>query len=198
MDPPDLVSVAESEATNSRSRKNTPVQHHPLRLDSGSPASSSVVEVASRKRKRPSEPLDFNVGTGPLAQPRPSRPPEDDRTDERLSKISKPKRLIMDCVLITKLPPRPRRQPVPPEPSEDEGARSQARAVARNREKRRGKRREVISTSRASVLSDSRSLAGDSMRSQSHSVSSIRPPLFEPVSLQSFWYRLWLNPLLGN
>lgn len=186
MDQLDLVSVAESEATNSRSRKETPVQHYPPRLDSGSPASSSLAEAASRKRKRPAEPQGLNVGTNPLSQHRPSQLPEDDRTDERLSKTSKPKRLIMDCVLITTLPPRPRRQPIPPTPFEDEDARSQAQAMARNKEKRRGKRREVISTSRASLRSDSRSLAGESMRSQSHSVSSIRPPLFEPVSVQSF------------
>lgn len=183
MDQLDLVSVAESEATNSRSRKETPVQSHPSRLDSGSPASSNVVEAASRKRKRPSESQDLNAETGRPSQPRSSRPPEDDRVDERLPVKSKPKRLIMDCVLITTLPPRPRRRPFPPEPSGEEDARSRARAAARSREKRRGKRREVIS--RASVRSESRSLAGESMRSQSHSVSSIRPPLFEPVSIES-------------
>jgi len=81
----------------------------------------------------------------------------------------------MDCVLITTLPPASRRKAAPPETSGDEDQSSQAREKAR--EKRRGKRREG-----ASVRSDSQSLVVQSMHSRSHSVSSLRPPLFEPVS----------------
>jgi len=87
----------------------------------------------------------------------------------------------MDCVLITTLPPVLGRKPAPETP-EDEDDNSQTRAGMRGREKQRGKRREVVSTSRASARSDSQSLVDESMRSQSHSVSSIRHPLFEPVS----------------
>lgn len=170
---------AHSESTNSRIGEETPVQRLLRRLDSDSPAVSGEAEATSRKRKRPSKPLNSK------AEPdRPSQPPMDDPGSERLPQIPRSsKRLIMDCVLITTLPPKPRRKIAPPEKSGDGGNRSHARARMRGREKQPlGKRREVATTSRASVHSDSRSLADESMRSQSHSVSSIRPPLFEPVS----------------
>lgn len=169
-----FVSVADSEPTNSQIREETPILPLPRRLDLGSPAMSVETEGSSRKRKRPSKP------TNPMAKPKlPSQPPTDDRGSERLSLVSKPsKKLRMDCVLITTLPPVLRRKPPPPQTSEDEDDRSRARA---REEKRRGKQREVTSTLRASVRSDSQSLVDESMRSKSHSVSSLRRPLFEPV-----------------
>ena len=180
----DPVSAADLEATNPRIREETPVQRHSHHPESNSPAVAGLTEVASRKRKRPSEPPSLNAG--PNCPSQPSQPTMDDRASVRSSQTSKPsKRWIMDCVLITTLPPRLRRKPAPPETSGDEDDRSQARATTRGREKRRGKRREVAPTSRVSVRPGSRSLVDESMRSRSHSVSSIRPPLFEPVSAKS-------------
>jgi len=171
----DPVPVTDPEATKSGTREETPVQRHSHRLESGSPA--------SRKRKRPSEPPNLNVGPDLPSQP--SQPTMDDRASAQSSQTSKPsKRLIMDYVLITTLPPKPRRKPVPPEKSGGED-RSQAMVTTRGREKQRGKQREVVSTSTAPVPPDPRSLADESMHSRSHSVSSIRPPLFEPVSAKS-------------
>jgi len=167
----DPVSVIDPDATNSRSREETPVQRHSRRLESDSPAAASLGDVASRKRKRPSEPP--NPNDGPDRPSQPSQPIMDDRT----SKSSK--RLIMDCVLITTLPPRLRKKPAPPETSGDEDGRPQTRTKTRGREKQRGKRREAAPTPRAWVREDK------SMRPRSNSVSSIRSPLFEPVSTKS-------------
>jgi len=177
----DPVPATDPEATNSGTREETPVQRRSHRLESGSPAVAGLAEIVSRKRKRPSEPPNLNLGPGPPS--RPSQPTTNYRTGGRSSQTSKSsKRLIMDCVLITTLPPKLRRKPVPPGTSGGEDDRSQAMTTTRGREKRRGKRREVASTSRAPVLPDPRSLADESMHPRSHSVSSIRPPLFEPVS----------------
>ena len=171
----DPVSVIDPDATNPRSREETPVQRHSRRLESDSPAAAGLADVASRKRKRPSEPPNPNAGPDRPSQP--SQPITDDRT----SKSSK--RLIMDCVLITTLPPRLRKKPAPPGASGDEDGRPQARTKTRGREKQRGKRREATPTPRAWVREDK------SMRPRSNSVSSIRSPLFEPVSTKSFLYR---------
>lgn len=179
----DPASVTDSEATSLRTREETPAQHNPRHLNSNSPTVSDLAGVASRKRKRPSEPPNSKSGPSHLPQPRPSQPPMNDQPSERLPQASQSsKRLIMDCVLITTLPPRLRRKPTPPETSGDEDGHSQTRDTIRGREKRRGKQREVASTSGASVRSDSRSLVD---KSRSHSVSSIRRPLFEPVSAKS-------------
>jgi hypothetical protein len=180
----DPVSVPDPEATDSRTREETPVQRHSRRLESDSPVVADLVDVASRKRKRPSEPS--GLGAEPSRPSQSSQPKTDERVSGRPHQTSKSsKRLIMDCVLITTLPPRPRRKPAPPETPEDEDDRSQARVTTRGRERQRGKRREVASTSRVSVRGGSRSLVDESTRSRSHSVSSIRPPLFEPVSARS-------------
>lgn len=171
----DPESIGALEPTNSQTRGETPAQRLSRRPHSGSPAVSVVVDDASRKRKRTSKPPGSGV--------EPSRPPTDNRTSERLSQAPKSsKRLRMDCVLITTLPPVPRRKTAHPETSEDEDRSSQARTRTRSRGKQRGKRREAASTSRASVRSNSESVADQSTRSQSHSVSSLRRPLFEPVS----------------
>lgn len=183
MDQLDPVPVTDLEATKSETREETPVQRHSHRLESGSPAVANLAETAPRKRKRPSEPPNLNVGPDLPSQP--SQPTMDGRASAQTSQTSKPsKRLIMDYVLITTLPPKLRRKPVPPETSGGKD-RSQAMVTTRGREKRRGKQREVASTSRAPVPLDPPSLADESMLSRSHSVSSIRPPLFEPVSPKS-------------
>ena len=179
----DSVSVPDPEATNSQTREETSVQRHSHPPKSDSPAVAGVAEVASRKRKRPSDPPNLNVEPDRPSQP--SQTTMDDRASVRLPQTSKsPKRLIMDCVLITTLPPRLGRKPVPPETSGNGDDRLQVRATTRSR-KQRGKRREVASTSRPPVRTDSRSLADEQIHSRSHSVSSIRPPLFEPVSARS-------------
>ncbi|KAF9646383.1 hypothetical protein BDM02DRAFT_3029199 [Thelephora ganbajun] len=162
---------------NSQIREKTPAQRLPRRPHSNSSVSVTA-EASSRKRKRPSEPPDSEAEPDHLSQP-----PTDNRPSERLSQTSQPSsRLRMECVLITTLPPAWRRKPAPPETSEDEDEDNLSRASTgmRGREKQRGKQREVVSTSRASVRSDSRSLADNSLRSLSHSVSSFRRPLFEP------------------
>jgi len=162
------ISVISSEATNSRTREETTVQHH-----SNSPGGPGLAEASSRKRKRPSESSNAIAGPNTPSQPRPSQPPMGGKASERLSQTSQPSKILrMECVLITTLPPKPRRKPAPPETSGDEETRSQV--AIRGREKQRGKQKEVAPTSRVSIRSD--------MRSRSHSVSSIRPPLFEPVS----------------
>lgn len=181
MDQLDPVSVADSEPPNIQI-KETPVLPLPRRLDSGSPVVSVEGEASSRKRKRTSKPPT-------TAEPDlPSQSPMDDRGGEGLSLLSQSsKKLRMDCVMITTLPPVLRRKPAPPKPTPpetSEGEDDRSRAKARI-EKRRGKQRELPPILRASVRSDSQSLVEEARRSQSHSVSSLRRPLFEPVSTKS-------------
>jgi len=167
--------------TNSQTKEETPAQPIPHRLDLDSATASVVVEDPSRKRKRTLEPP--NPKTEPDPQPQPSAA---NRASERSSQTSQSsKRLKMDCVLITTLPPVSVRKTAPPETSEDEGHSTRVSTGARGGEKQRGKRREAASTSRASARSDSQSSANRFARSRSHSVSSLRRPLFEPVSLES-------------
>ena len=176
----DPDSTGGPESTNSQIRGETPAQRLSRRPHSGSPAVSVAVEDPSRKRKRASK----TPGSG--VEPGPSRSKVHNQASELLSQAPQSsKTQKFDCVLITTLPPVPYRKTVtvPPETSGDEDQSSQAKTRARGREKRRGKRREVVSALRASVRSNSESLADQSMRSQSHSVSSLRRPLFEPVSL---------------
>lgn len=183
------ISVTDSEVTNSQTR-GTPAQRHPPHLDSNSPAGLGLAEASSRKRKRPSETPNPIAGPDGPSRPRLSQPPAGDRTSERLIQTPQSsKRQRMECVLITTLPPKPRRRPAPPGAPGDEDVRSQV--AIRRTEKQRGKRREVASTSRAPARSDSRFLADETMHSRSHSVSSIRPPLFEPVSVKPLRCR-WL------
>ena len=76
----------------------------------------------------------------------------------------------MDCVLITTLPPVPHKQTAPSEQSEDKDSLSRKKIQTR---KKLGKQREAAPVPR--------SLAGE--LSRSHSVSSLRGPLFEPVGI---------------
>lgn len=175
MDQLDPVSASDSEHPNSQTKEGTPAQPLLHCLHSDSPAVSVFVEVPSRKRKRSSRPPSPKPGPR-----RPSQPP----ADEIFSRASQPsKRWRIDCVLITTLPPMPRKKIVPPEQSGDEEDLSRTKAKIHGRRKQQGKQREVAPTLRTSVLSDSRSLVGKSTRSRSHSVSSLRPLLFEPVSI---------------
>lgn len=172
--------MADFEPANSQTR-GTPVKPFPPPLDLGSSAAPAVAEDLSRKRKRSSK------TPNPKAEPDlPSRLSTENRASERSSVTSQSsKRLKMDCVLITTLPPVLHGEATPLETSQDEGRIIQATTSARGREKQRGKRRETVLTSGASVRSDSQSLAARSTRSQSHSVSSLRRPLFDPVSPES-------------
>jgi hypothetical protein len=173
MDQLDPVSVEELESGPPKAMRETPAQRHSHLPNSASPAVSPGAEVSSRKRKRPSLPPDPKTDPDP-----PSRLPTEDRASELLSQTSRSSKTFkMDCVLITTLP-RTYKRAAPPETSEGEDDGSQARTRTRGREKQRGKQREVTSTSRAS-LRDSQSLG--SIRSRSHSVSSLRRPLFDPV-----------------
>lgn len=169
--------MTDSEHTSLQTREETPAQPLPYRLPSGTPAVPAMTEGSSRKRKRSSKPPNPKVG------PEPSQPPAEDRSTDRLPQItSSSKMLRMDCVLITTLPPAPRKKTALSETPGDEDGRSQTKTTVRNTEKRRGKQREAAPTSRPPLPSESRSLADEPMHSRSHSVSSLRPPLFEPVS----------------
>lgn len=175
-----LVPVSEvmSGTTIPQTGEETPARRLSHCLDPGSPTVPVVTEDPSRKRKRPPETPNPKVESNP-----PSLPPMDNRASERLSQTSQSsKRLKLDCVLITTLPPVSARKTAPPETSENVGHNTQVRTVVHDREKQRGKQREDASTSGASARSNSRSLAGRSTRSSSHSVSSFQRPLFEPVS----------------
>ena len=172
------VSEVEPGPTKPQTREETPAQSLLRRPDSGSPTVFVVAEDPSRKRKRSPEPPISKAETDP-----PSQPQVDKQASERSSQASQSsKKLRMDCVLITTLPPV--RKTAPPETFEDENHGTHVRTGSRGREKQRGKRRDAASTSRASALSDSQSLAERSTRSLSHSVSSLRRPLFDPVSLE--------------
>jgi len=174
--------------------RETPAQRPPHHPNPGTPAVPVVTGDPSRKRKRPPEPPNPKAELDP-----PSRPPTDNQASERSSQTSQSsKRLKLDCVLITTLPPVSARKTTPLETSENAGHSTRARAVVRGREKQRGKQREDASTSGTSAHSDSRSLAGRSTRSSSHSVSSLRRPLFEPVSLELLRIRSLLTLVLGN
>jgi len=172
------VSEVRFGTTIPQTKEKTPARRLPNCLDLGSPTVSVVAEDPSRKRKRPPETPNPKVEPKP-----PSLPPTDNQASERSSQTSQSsKRLKLDCVLITTLPPVSARKTAPPETSKNVGHSAQVGTIVRGREKQRGKRREDASTSRVSVHSDSRSLAGRSTRSSSHSVSSFQRPLFEPVS----------------
>ena len=171
MDQLDPFPVSDSEQPNSQT-KETPAQPPPYRLQSNSPATSVFVEVPSLKRKRSSR-----LSSSKPEPDHPSQPPVDGRANEPSSRTPQlPKRWRIDCVLITTLPPVPHKKTAPPEPSEDEGDRSLTKTRMRSRQKKKGKQREAAPTTRSSVLTNSRS----------HSVSSLRPPLFEPVSIDLF------------
>ena len=174
----DPVSEVKFRPTTPQTREETPAGHLAHRLDPGSPVVPVIAEDPSRKRKRPPE------TPNPEAEPNPpSRPLTDNQASERSPQTSQSsKRLRLDCVLITTLPPVSARETAPPKKSKNVGHSIRVGAIARGKEKQRGKRREDASTSRVSAHSDSRSLTGRSTRSSSHSVSSLRRPLFEPVS----------------
>jgi len=186
----DPVSEVKFGPTIPQTRAEIPARPLSHRLNLGSPTVPVVTEDPSRKRKRPPEPPNPNAEPDPLSQS-----PTDNQASERSSQTSQSsKRLKLDCVLITTLPPVSARKTTPLETSENVGHSTQVRAVVRGM----GKRREDPSTSRASAHSDSRSLEGQSTRSSSHSVSSLRRPLFEPVSPESLRIRSSLTLVLGN
>ena len=159
---------------NSQVTEDSSVQ----RLNSDSPAVSTTADAPLRKRKRSSRPSSSKFGPDP-----PSQPPTGDRGREQSSRPTRSSRKWeMDCVLITTLPPVLRKQTAPSKLPENEDDHSQTKTKKRGRERKQGKQRAATSTSRASALSVSRSLADEPVHSRSHSVSSLRPPLFEPVS----------------
>lgn len=161
------VSVSDYEQTNRLTDEGTLVQPLPHRSHSDSSAVSVVVEVPSLKRKRSSRLSSLKPESD-----RPSQPPMTERVNERSPLPSQsPKRWRMDCVLITTLPPVPRKKTALPKQPEDEGDRSRTKTQSkmRGRQKRQGKQQEVTPHT--------------SVPSRSHSVSSLRPPLFDPVSI---------------
>lgn len=168
----DPGSVVGSEKVNSQITKDSSVH----RLNSDSPAVSTTTDAPSRKRKRSSRPSSSKSGLDP-----PSQPPMDDRGREpSLRPTRSYQKWKMDCVLITTLPPVLRKKTAPPKSSENKGDHSQTKTKKRGRGRKRGKQPAAASTARASALSASRSLAREPAHSRSHSVSSLRPPLFEP------------------
>ena len=190
----DPVSEVGLGPTIPQARDETPARPLPRRLNPGSPAVPVVMEDPSRKRKRTPEPPNPKSEAEP-----PSRPPTDNQASERSSQASQSsKRLKLDCVLITTLPPVSARKTAPRGASENVGHGTRVGTIVRGREKERGKRREDASASRPSAHSDSRSLADRSTRSSSHSVSSLRRPLFQPVSPEPLRIRFSLTPVLGN
>lgn len=169
MDELDAASEPNSEQLNPQTKEATPVQPTTPRLHSDSPAVSVFVEVPTLKRKR-----SLRTSSSKPDSDRPSQPPVDDQANERTSRSSRPSRWRMDCVLITTLPPVPRKKPAPPGPSGGEDDRLPAKTKKRGKQKRQVGQQGVA---RTSVISNSRS----------HSVSSLRPPLFEPVSIDPSW-----------
>ena len=138
------------------------------------PSDSSVVSttagVASRKRKR-----SLRRSSSKSEPDRLSQSLVDDRGNEPTPQTSKSsKRWRMDCVLITTLPPVLRKKTAP-KPSENEDIRPRTKGKKRGR----GKQRMTPSSSKASLPSGAQP---PPTLSRSHSVSSLRPPLFQPVS----------------